>query len=110
MVFMIESQVAYILDALSHLDREGVTALQPRAEVQASYVQDLQDRMTQTVWSAGGCASWYLDSHGRNVTLWPRATFTFRRLLSRFDREAYDVVEPASATTPSTPQAEEIYA
>jgi cation diffusion facilitator CzcD-associated flavoprotein CzcO len=110
MVFMIESQVAYILDALRHLEREGVAAVQPRAEVQASYVQDLQDRMTQTVWSAGGCASWYLDSHGRNVTLWPRATFTFRRLLSRFDREAYDVVEPASATTPSTPQAEEIYA
>jgi hypothetical protein len=28
------------------------------------------------------------------VTLWPRATFTFRRLLARFDPAAYDVVAP----------------
>ncbi|GAA1925003.1 flavin-containing monooxygenase [Nocardioides marmoribigeumensis] len=108
MVFMIESQVAYVLDALKHLEQEGVTALQPRAEVQADYVQDLQDRMTTTVWSAGGCASWYLDSHGRNVTLWPRATFTFRRLLSSFDRDSYEVVSPAPL--PTTPQAEEVFA
>jgi cation diffusion facilitator CzcD-associated flavoprotein CzcO len=108
MVFMIESQVAYIVDALRHLSRTGVAAVQPRPEVQAGYVQDLQDRMTRTVWSAGGCASWYLDSHGRNVTLWPRATFTFRRLLSRFDSTSYETVEPT--TTPSTPQAEEVYA
>lgn len=108
MVFMIESQVAYVTDALRRLEDEGVAAVQPRADVQAAYVQDLQERMTQTVWSAGGCASWYLDSHGRNVTLWPRATFTFRRLLSRFDRDAYEVVSPVTA--PTTPQAEEVYA
>jgi cyclohexanone monooxygenase len=60
------------------------------------------------VWSAGGCASWYLDSHGRNVTLWPRATFTFRRLLSSFDRDSYEVVSPAPV--PTTPQAEEVFA
>ena len=43
----------------------------------------------------GGCTSWYIDTHGRNTTLWPRATFTFRRLLAEFDPEAYDV-EPAA--------------
>jgi cyclohexanone monooxygenase len=108
MVFMIESQVAYVADALRRLEQDGLTAVQPQAEVQASYVQDLQDRMTRTVWSAGGCASWYLDSHGRNVTLWPRATFTFRRQLSRFDRDSYEVVTPSTA--PTAPQAEEVYA
>jgi cyclohexanone monooxygenase len=108
MVFMIESQVAYVADALRHLEREGVAAVQPRAEVQAAFVEDLQERMTQTVWSAGGCASWYLDSHGRNVTLWPRATFTFRRLLSSFDHSSYEVVTPTSS--PSEPQAQEVYA
>jgi cyclohexanone monooxygenase len=108
MVFMIESQVAYVVDALRHLARTGVAAVQPRAEVQAAFVEDLQERMTQTVWSAGGCASWYLDSHGRNVTLWPRATFTFRRLLSSFDHSSYEVVTPTSS--PSEPQAQEVYA
>ena len=46
---------------------------------------DLQRRMERTVWSTGGCSSWYLDDHGRNTTLWPRSTFTFRTLLARFD-------------------------
>ncbi len=53
---------------------------------------DVQRRMRHTVWDRGGCSSWYLDAHGRNVTLWPRATFTFRRLLARFDPAAYDIV------------------
>ena len=47
------------------------------------------------MWNTGGCSSWYLDSHGRNTTLWPRTTFTFRRLLARFDLDAY-------LTTPRT--------
>jgi cyclohexanone monooxygenase len=47
--------------------------------------------MQPTVWNTGGCASWYLDEHGRNTTLWPGSTFGFRRLLSHFDVEAYDV-------------------
>jgi len=89
MVFMIESQVAYIVDAVTHLKTHGITSAEPRAEVQRAYNDALQRRMRRTVWSAGGCASWYLDSHGRNVTLWPRATFTFRRELAQFDTEAY---------------------
>ena len=110
MVFMIESQVAYILDAISHLKTRGVTAVQPRAEVQEAWVDDLQHRMERTVWSTGGCASWYLDSHGRNVTLWPRATFTFRRLTAAFDPEAYEVVaaSPSRATEPSVRESLEV--
>ena len=52
---------------------------------------EIQRRMKRTVWSTGGCASWYLDAHGNNTTLWPRTTYTFRSLLSRFDVDAYDV-------------------
>jgi cyclohexanone monooxygenase len=47
--------------------------------------------MRRTVWNTGGCSSWYLDRHGKNTVLWPKATFTFRRLLSSFDAEVYDV-------------------
>ena len=47
--------------------------------------------MKRTVWNTGGCSSWYLDDHGRNTVLWPKSTFTFRRLLARFDAGAYDV-------------------
>jgi cation diffusion facilitator CzcD-associated flavoprotein CzcO len=92
MVFMIESQAAYIVDAVSHLKTHGIDSAEPKAEVQKQFVDELQTRMRRTVWSVGGCASWYLDDHGRNVTLWPRATFTFRRLLSAFDADSYELV------------------
>ena len=56
--------------------------------------------MQRTVWNTGGCASWYLDDHGRNVTLWPRTTFAFRGLLREFDLDQY-VVTPHDAPSPS---------
>jgi cation diffusion facilitator CzcD-associated flavoprotein CzcO len=91
MVFIIESQIAYILDAIRHQAARGYGALEPRLDVQQAWNDDLQERMQKTVWHTGGCNSWYLDDHGRNTTLWPRTTYTFRRLLSRFDHDAYDV-------------------
>ena len=50
----------------------------------------------------GGCASWYLDKHGNNTTLWPGFTFEFRRMLASFDADAYDTtvtVDTDSAVT-----------
>jgi cyclohexanone monooxygenase len=88
---------------------DDIASAEPRAEVQKAYVDDLQERMRRTVWSTGGCASWYLDDHGRNVTLWPRATFTFRRQLAAFDPEAYDLVTRDQVTARTgAPQAEHI--
>ncbi|MDT0203788.1 NAD(P)/FAD-dependent oxidoreductase [Nocardioides sp. AE5] len=92
MVFMIESQVAYVRDAIRTMRRRGYAAIEPHRDVQVAWNEDLQEKMGPTVWNTGGCASWYLDEHGRNTTLWPGATFTFRRLLSRFDPENYAVV------------------
>jgi cyclohexanone monooxygenase len=57
--------------------------------------------MKRTVWSTGGCSSWYLDDHGRNTILWPRTTFAFRGLLSSFDAAAYDVQAPVIADSPT---------
>ena len=47
--------------------------------------------MRRTVWTRGGCSSWYLDEHGRNTVLWPRTTVAFRRAMKEFDLAAYDV-------------------
>ncbi len=71
------------------MESEGLATVQPRADVQRHWNADLQRRMSRTVWSTGGCSSWYLDDHGRNTTLWPRSTITLKRLLSRFDAEHY---------------------
>jgi cyclohexanone monooxygenase len=92
-VFVIESQVAYLCDALRTMRQEGYAAIEPRPAAQQRWNADVQRRMKRTVWNTGGCSSWYLDAHGRNTVLWPKATFTFRRKLARFDAAAYDVRE-----------------
>ncbi len=91
MVFIIESQIAYIVSALQTLGEQRLRTVEPRRAEQDRWNTDLHHRMERTVWSTGGCASWYLDAHGRNTTLWPRTTYKFRELLSTFDVEKYDV-------------------
>ncbi|MCW2753263.1 MAG: NAD(P)/FAD-dependent oxidoreductase [Marmoricola sp.] len=99
MVFMIESQIAYILSALQQMGERGIAAVEPTKAAQAAWNDDLQRRMKRTVWSTGGCASWYLDEHGRNTTLWPRTTFAFRALLRSFDIEQYVLTTRSGAPT-----------
>jgi cyclohexanone monooxygenase len=90
-VFVIESQVAYLRDAIRTMRERGYGALEPRVDAQRRFNARLQRRMKRTVWSRGGCMSWYQDAQGRITTLWPRSTFTLRRILARFDADAYDV-------------------
>lgn len=100
MVFMIESQVAYVVDAIRTMRAEGLGTVEVTEEAARAFNADVQRRMGPTVWHTGGCSSWYLDAHGNNTTLWPRTTFTFRRLLARFDRDAYHLT-PAAAPAPA---------
>lgn len=97
MVFIIESQIAYILSALDQMEQRRIVAVEPQQQAQDDWNADLHRRMARTVWSTGGCASWYLDEHGRNTTLWPRTTFTFREQLRRFDLEKYVVTTRSDA-------------
>ena len=88
MVFMIESQVAYVMDAIRQMRQHGWARVEVEPEAQAAYNRELQARSRRSVWMSG-CASWYLSASGRNTTLWPDFTFRFRRLTRRFDASAY---------------------
>ncbi|MGY2084479.1 flavin-containing monooxygenase [Blastococcus sp. SYSU DS0539] len=96
MVYMIESQVAYVDDALRTMDAEGLAVLETTPAAQEAYRALIAKKSRGTVWLAGGCASWYLDQHGHNTTLWPDFTFRFRKLTRSLDRENY-VGIPATA-------------
>ncbi len=88
-VFMLESQLAYALDALHTLRRTGAAEFDVRPEAQAAYNEEIQARLETTVWNTGGCASWYFDRNGRNSIQWPGFTFEFRRRTRAFDAAAY---------------------
>jgi cyclohexanone monooxygenase len=96
MVYMIESQVSYVDSALQAMEAEGLDLLETTPQAQQAYRELIAEKSRGTVWLTGGCASWYLDSHGHNTTLWPDFTFRFRRLTRTLDRENY-VGTPADA-------------
>ena len=88
LVFIIESQIAYVLDALRTLKNRGAAAAEPRPEAVASYNDRIEALLDGTVWETG-CASHYLDRDGRNVVLWPDFMFRFRRETRAFDAGEY---------------------
>jgi cation diffusion facilitator CzcD-associated flavoprotein CzcO len=91
MVFMIESQLNYVMDCLRVMREHDLETVEVRPEVQATYNAEIQADMRGTVWTSGGCASWYLDANGRNTTLWPGFTWRFRQRTRRFDPADYIV-------------------
>jgi cyclohexanone monooxygenase len=90
MIYMIESHLNYLASALETIDTNGIARFEVRPEMQETYNARLQRQMERTIWQTGGCASWYLDKHGNNTTLWPNFTFVFRQMTRRFDVAAYD--------------------
>jgi cation diffusion facilitator CzcD-associated flavoprotein CzcO len=96
MIYMIESQVGYVDEALQTMAAEQLEVLETTPQAQQAYRDFIAEKSEGTVWLGGGCASWYLDEHGHNTTLWPDFTFRFRKMLRTLDRENY-VGIPAAA-------------
>ncbi|MES2318153.1 MAG: NAD(P)/FAD-dependent oxidoreductase [Pseudomonadota bacterium] len=92
MIYMIESGVAYVLDAVQSIRAGKLHSVEVKEDVQRAYNARLQQRMRRTVWSTG-CKSWYLDQDGKNFTLWPGFTFAYRRQTRRFDIDNYVVLK-----------------
>jgi cation diffusion facilitator CzcD-associated flavoprotein CzcO len=89
MVFIIESQIAYVLDAVKRIRARGLRFVDVRPDVQAAYNARIQEKLKKTVW-ATGCMSWYLTRSGKNTTVWPGFTFQYRWLTHKFDASSYE--------------------
>lgn len=84
MIFMIESQLAFVTQTIERVTRSGARWWEVRDDAEQTFSRAIQRKLQKSVWLSG-CRSWYLDERGQNVTLWPGFTFTFRAGLSRFD-------------------------
>jgi hypothetical protein len=92
MIYMVESQLNYIMDCLRVMRQRRADVVEVRKDIQDAFNQELQDALEGTVWTAGHCNSWYLDDTGRNTTLWPGWTFKYRARTRRFDAGAYELL------------------
>jgi cation diffusion facilitator CzcD-associated flavoprotein CzcO len=91
MIFIIECQVNYLVDAIATMRRRRIRSVEVRDDAQDRFSIMLQDRLSRSVWNTGGCASWYIDKHGVNTTMWPGFSYEFRRISKEFDLDAYHI-------------------
>ena len=99
-VYMLESQIHYVMEALRALRERQAGGLEVRAEVQERWNEELQERLRRSIWNTGGCQSWYLDANGRNSVQWPDFTFRFRLRVDRFVPDDYSLL-PAPSEVPA---------
>jgi cation diffusion facilitator CzcD-associated flavoprotein CzcO len=90
-ILMVEAQIEHALSAMRYAERKDRAIIEPRADAQQRFTSWIDRQMRGTVWTAGGCKSWYLDATGRNSTLWPSYTFTFRNRVARIRPAEYEV-------------------
>jgi cation diffusion facilitator CzcD-associated flavoprotein CzcO len=98
-VFMIESQARYVVDAIKLADRRAAAALDVRQSVQDAFQREIQDKLVKGVWTQGGCTSWYLDAKGVNRAIWPGFTWRYwleTRKVDPADFELTGQVTPAA--------------
>ena len=103
MVYMIESQLNYLVDWLRKARSRGIVRTEVKADAQERYNAGIQHKLRGSVWVNGGCASWYKDSHGNITTLWPGFTFNYRNETRQFDLSAFDVARGADAPSAGAP-------
>ena len=103
-VFMIESQIRYVGQAIEAVDKAGAEALAPTRAAQDAFNADLQGKLERSVWNTGGCSSWYLDEHGKNRALWSGMTWEYWLATRSLKRSEYRFLGVGSAA-PAKPTA-----
>lgn len=91
-VDIMESQINYIMDYYEKLLKKPPKIyLNIKIEIQKEYNEKLQVMFKNTTW-ASGCASWYINSEGKNTSLYPRLNTEFRKQTLRVDLEEYEIL------------------
>ena len=93
-VAVLESQIAYVVEAVRALERLGARWIDVRDDVQSGFNDDLQRRLADSVWTAG-CSSWYRSESGKVTNNWPGTTSEYRRRIRRPDPADFRVAPAA---------------
>jgi len=91
-IYMIETQIDYILGALDFREANGGVVLEVTHAAEQEYTRMLDKMSRSTVWLTGGCTSWYVDDRSERLTLlWPGPARTFRETNGSFNPSAYTI-------------------
>jgi cation diffusion facilitator CzcD-associated flavoprotein CzcO len=97
MIFQIESQTSYLIDALKTMEQHGLGSVEVTEAAQDAYVAKVTKDLQGTVWVQGGCSSWYQDKNGEATAMWPNSLTSYRRLTRRFEPADHDLAPRVAA-------------
>lgn len=83
-IFIIESQINYIINAIRQVDLLGKNVVEVTATAEQRYTDLIHTEMDKTVWKTGGCNSWYQSNSGHVIAMFPGFSFTYRRWTKHF--------------------------
>lgn len=93
LIFMVEMQVRYVMDAIAKMVAGGIGALEVRADVCERYNDDVQALHDQMVWTHPGMSTYYRNARGRIVINSPYRNVDFFAMTRTVDLDEY-LVEP----------------
>lgn len=93
-VYMLESQVRYVLSCIQTLRAQPGSAMDVKPDRLRDFSATIQQKLQHSVWESG-CQSWYLDKNGKNTVNWPGFTFTYRKATRQVDPEDYEFLQPS---------------
>lgn len=70
-ITIVESEIRYIVEALTGMAERGIGALEVRPEVYADYARRHDEAHARMIWSHPGMGNWYCNSAGRVVSALP---------------------------------------
>jgi cation diffusion facilitator CzcD-associated flavoprotein CzcO len=91
MISIMEAQANYIIGYTALLEQHANAYLDVKPEIQREHNAQLQTQFVGTVW-ASGCKSWYINSGGKNTTLYPRLVQAFRNRTRGVNPLEYELV------------------
>lgn len=79
-LFIIESQMNYIIDCIRTVRDQGLCSIEVRRDAERTYTAMIHREMQRTVWKSGGCHSWYQSKSGHVIAMFPGFSFSYYRL------------------------------
>ncbi len=87
-IYMVESQVRYLLKCLAAIRQAGHREVEVREAAVKKHDEELHRLLGNTVW-AGDCSSWYKTAEGVIPNNWFGAALAYRRRLNRTDLASF---------------------
>jgi len=96
-IFMIECQVNYIIQAIREMMQKNLATLEVKEEYQNKFAVENDKKLESTVWTGGECSSWYMNQNRKVIALWAENCTSYWRQTRQFELDAYRCTSRSSS-------------